>query len=201
MSIVQAAPVDGWGKDAFAHWRSRFVRLHLDLGCGDARFARREALGTPDLAVVGIDTCLANVRIRPKTMPPNLRLIEADARAIGSLPAPGGADRITINFPYGSLLHWLVDEGDACISALTTIAAPGAALEIRTNASALKEIGVAPEDVERSLRDAFARQRAWGVRITTMGQAALRGFPSTWARRIGSGRPTTALEIIARRIE
>lgn len=183
-----------------AHWRARFPRLHLDLGCGDARLARREALDAPDLGVVGIDTCLDNVRVPRKDKPANLRLIAADARAIAAMPGLHGAHRITVNFPYGSLLRWIVDDADGWIDALTTTAAPGATLEIRINASALREIGVVPEEGDRRLRDAFTRRGAWRARFGTMGPTELRAFPSTWARRIGYGRETTALEIVARRV-
>lgn len=183
-----------------AHWRARFPRLHLDLGCGDARFARREALGEPDLGVVGIDTCLDNVRIPRKDIPANLRLIAADGRAIATMPGLHGAHRITVNFPYGSLLRWIVDDGDGWIDALTMAVTPGATLEIRVNASALREIGAVPQEVERRLRDAFARRGEWRARFGTMGRTELRAFPSTWARRIGYGRETTALEVVARRV-
>ncbi len=200
ISVIQAARVDDPNEESLAHWRAHFSRLHLDLGCGDARFAHREAIRKPDLAVVGIDTCLDNVRIPRRSPPPNLRLIEVDARSIGALPALGGADRITVNFPYGSLLHWMVDDAEQCLEALTTVAAPAATLETRINTSALGEIGAVQEDVTRHLADAFARRRDWSTQFGTMDRAALRAFPSTWARRIGSGRDTTALEVVARRI-
>lgn len=197
-SVISAARVGDPIAESLADWRARFSRLHLDLGCGDARFALGEARGTPDCAVVGFDTCLDNVRIRRNALPPNLRLIQADARTIGALPALGGADRITINFPYGSLLRWIVDDADGCLELLTRTATAGAMLEIRMNASALREIGIAPEDVERCLRDAFASREHWNARFRTMGGAELRLFPSSWARRIGYGRETSALEVIAR---
>lgn len=200
-TVVSAARVDGPDAEPLADWRARSSRLHLDLGCGDAHFAHREALGTPDLAVVGIDTCLDNVRIRRKAMPPNLRLLQADARDMAAQPALRGAGRITVNFPYGSLLRWIVDDTNECIDVLTMVAATRATLEIRINASALREIGAGLEDVTRHLGDAFARRCDWSTRHGTMDQAELRAFPSTWARRIGSGREATALEVVARRAE
>ena len=149
--------------------------------------------------MVGIDTCLDNVSIRHRAMPPNLRLIRADARNIATQSALRAADRITVNFPFGSLLRWLVDDADACIETLTEVAATGGMLEIRINASALREIGAAREGVARHLSDALAHHSGWSTRSGTMDQAALRAFPSTWGRRLGSGRESTALEVIARR--
>jgi len=197
---VSAARIVGPGEDVLARWRDRFQRLHLDLGCGDARFALQAARGTPDLGVVGIDTCLDNVRVPRRYVPANLRLIQADGRDIAGLPGLQGADRITINFPYGSLLRWIVDGGTGFIDRLATVAASGAMLEIRINASALREIGSAPAEFEPGLVDAFARRREWKTAFQTMGQSDLRRFPSTWARRIGYGRETTALLVVARRV-
>ena len=197
--VVSAVRVDGSDAEPLARWRPQFPRLYLDLGCGDARFAHREALARPEFGVVAIDTCLDNVRVRSRAMPPNLRLIQGDARAVTEEPALRGADRITVNFPYGSLLRWIVGDPAGCIDALTEVASDHAALEIRINASALREIDAGPDDVGRHLVDALERRRNWSACSGMMDRAALRAFPSTWARRIGSGRETTALEVVARR--
>jgi ubiquinone/menaquinone biosynthesis C-methylase UbiE len=200
ISVVHRAPAVDRGEESLAQWRARFPWLHLDLGCGDARFALREARLTTELGVVGIDTCLDNLRIPRRSMPANLRLIQADGRDIVGLPGVYRAERITINFPYGSLLRWIVDDADACIDELTMVTMSRATLEIRINVSALREIGAPPEDVERRLLDAFAQQSDWRAAFRTMDRAELRAFPSTWARRIGYGRETTALLVIARRV-
>ncbi len=201
--------------DSLARWRAGFPRLHLDLGCGDARFARGEALAAPDLAVVGIDTCLDNVRLPRRSPLPNLRLIKADARSIRALAAFGGADRITINFPHGSLLRWIVGDGEECLDALMSATGPETTLEIRINASGVREIGIAPGEVERRLWDAFARRGEWRAglarwtgprsgRFRRAGRAgsAMAGRPPRWrSLPTGSGDPPSAGPVMMQEAE
>lgn len=78
-------------------WCARFAVLHVDLGTGDAAYALRLARQRPDLGVVGIDTCLDQVRGNPRRWPANLALLRCDAaRAPAALD--GRVHRVTVNF-------------------------------------------------------------------------------------------------------
>ena len=179
-------------------WANGYPTLHIDLGTGDGAFATGLARRRPDVAMIAIDTCLDHLDGSARRRPANLRFVRLDARdwPMGLLPV---ADRVTINFPYGSLLRGLVEGDPALLARLGTLLGPGSRLDIRVNASALAATGLdplgGPADIAAALDD------IGGLRVARreLGQAELRSFPSTWAKRLGYGKPTGAWLIEAAR--
>lgn len=172
-------------------WASGHPTLHVDLGTGDGAFAIGLARRRPDLAVIAIDTCLDHLDGSVRRRPGNLRFLRLDALdwPAGLLPT---ADAVTVNFPYGSLLHGLVEGDPALLARLDVLLGPGSRLEVRVNASALVATGLdpwlGPPDIAAALGGIS------GLRATSrdFGQAELRSFTSTWAKRLGYGKPTSA---------
>jgi hypothetical protein len=109
----------------------------------------------------------------------------------------GLAAIITINFPWGSLLTGLLQEVPTPRDGLTTLARPGARLEIRLNAGALAEAGWSLDAggvrIVTGLRQAGFR--VWPP--AAVDAAALSVCPTTWARRLAFGRDPRALHIRA----
>ena len=92
---------------ALLAWAGDYPDLTLDLGAGDARYARDLAHAMPDRAVLAVDTCGTNATRQLRKAPGNLRFLIADARSLphqlSSLDCT-----VVINFPWGSLLAALL---------------------------------------------------------------------------------------------
>lgn len=169
-------------------WLAGFETLHLDLGTGDGAYALRLARERPDVAVLGIDTCLDHLTKPARRGLPNLRFLACDATS-GPAWLRGRADAISINFPYGALLHALVG-GEGAAEAIFALARPGARIEIRVNASAGVAHGLPFETVREGLARTLGNVTPRGASVRVVPSATLRSFPSTWAKRIAYGRPT-----------
>jgi trans-aconitate methyltransferase len=163
----------------------------LDLGAGDGRFVARMARTYPDSLAIGVDACRENLVEHSRRAPENAVFIVSNALALpGDLA--GIATRLTINFPWGSLLTALLDD-PAFSARLVSLVRPGASLEVVLNAGALAEMAWSLEAgaarIQSNLRAAgFALRSplAWGV-------AELRAYPTTWAHRLAFGRDPRAV--------
>src|SRR5207249_2947150 len=96
-------------KATLVSWLVAYRDVLIDLGTGDGRYVRYIAQTHPDWAVIGLDSCRENLCAISRTAPSNALYVIADA---GSLPRElyGLASRITINFPWGSLLRGLLED-------------------------------------------------------------------------------------------
>ncbi|HEY1014365.1 MAG TPA: class I SAM-dependent methyltransferase, partial [Herpetosiphonaceae bacterium] len=125
------------------------VRAHrevaIDLGTGDGRFVLALACRAPATLAIGVDSCREQLRDSSRQAPANALYLIANAER---LPAAlnGLAGKITVNFPWGSLLGGLLAADSAVLEGLGRIARPGAELELRLNGGALAEAGWAFED-------------------------------------------------------
>jgi 16S rRNA (adenine(1408)-N(1))-methyltransferase len=97
----------------------------------------------------------------------------------------GVADRVTVLFPWASLLHGVVRPEAAVLRALARIARPGATLEVVINRSAL------PCD-EQGLAE---RYRAAGIIVGRMQWMSQSAYRTTWGRRVTHG--SNALHVVA----
>ena len=150
---------------------------------------RRTARLESRVLFVGVDAIADNLRDASRRASPNSlfgRLALEDAP--GELS--GLADRLTVLFPWGSLLRALsLPDGDG-LSRLRAICRPGA--EVRF----LFELDSDPRVLERRYLEAgFALA---GRRISV---EEARALPTTWAKKLGfSGRPRIFCEFQGRAI-
>jgi hypothetical protein len=169
----------------------------IDLGTGDGRFVLHTARAHPARYSIGIDACRDNLYEASRRAPTNaLFLIEN----ICALPAElaGLASAITINFPWGTLLAGLLDDGSPLLESLTRLARPGATLEIRLNGGALAEAGYSLEAGGDRVRQLA---RLAGFRVAPPERLVagdLRAYPTTWAKRLAFGRDPRALYLAGR---
>lgn len=178
----------------FEAFSRQYSRLHLDLGTGDGTFVVRNARSDADLGVVGIDTCLDHLRGAIRHYPANAMFIRSDARSLPDTFS-GSFNRVSINFPYGSLLEAILD-GDRKLQAeITRVTRDRAEIEIIVNESALAGLGI-PFDAGRELVRRFGEGMT-GFRTSTsdMTAADLRNFPSGWSRKLGYGRHPRAIRL------
>ncbi len=176
---------------------SGYGDILIDIGTGDGRYVRHVARTCPGRFAIGVDACRENLREVSRVAPPNAVFVIANALALPDDLA-GLAAQVTINFPWGSLLDGLLAGHPTLLAGLRTIMRPGADLEIRLNESALAEAGW-------PLADGGARVRrvlqAGGFTVEPplpMDAVALRACPTSWARRLATGREPRALYLPAR---
>jgi 16S rRNA (adenine(1408)-N(1))-methyltransferase len=173
-----------------------YAQLWLDIGTGDGRFVEQVAKTHSDTLVVGLDACRENlVRVSKRALPNTLFVI-ANAEKL-PLELAGLADLLTINFPWGSLLEGLLVANSSVISNLQLVARPEARVEIRLNESALLAAGWTFEGGCTQLRRVL-QSNGFEVDLDyQLTKATLQSFPSTWAKRLGSGDCGSALFLTA----
>jgi 16S rRNA (adenine(1408)-N(1))-methyltransferase len=168
------------------------------------------AAAEPDRLVVGVDAsaaAMAEASRRAARRPgrgglPNARFVVAAAEA---LPAglDGLADRVTVHFPWGSLLRGLLTADPAIMGGLARTLRPGATLTLLVSATDRdRGAGVGPvgEAGLATLADAYAAHGLVVTRVRPATAADVAASRSTWGRRLGAGdrRPAWLLE--ARRV-
>jgi 16S rRNA (adenine(1408)-N(1))-methyltransferase len=173
-----------------------YAHTWLDLGTGDGRFVQHMARALPRTLVVGVDACRENLRVQSRRSAPNALFAIANAL---DMPAAldGIAHRVSINFPWGSLLEALV-EGDArLLDGLQRISRADALLEIRLNGGALLQHDLdAVEGVER-VRAVLTRAGWRCSQPSQLGPRQLRDLPSSWAQRLAFGPQPWAIGLRA----
>jgi 16S rRNA (adenine(1408)-N(1))-methyltransferase len=171
-----------------------YAHVLIDLGTGDGRFVRHVAAACPTTFAIGVDACRENLRDSSRRAPANALYLIANALALPP-GLDGLATRLTVNFPWGSLLAALLAGDPALMERLAGLARPGALVEVRLNAGALAEAGWPLMEGSRRVRQAL---RAGGFDIgpaVELGPCELRACPTTWARRLAFGRDPRALEL------
>jgi trans-aconitate methyltransferase len=175
-----------------------YDRVHLDLGTGDGRFVRHIAQTYPHRFVIGIDACRENLCEGSRRAPSNALFVVANAQTLP--PALHGlATTVTINFPWGSLIHGLLDNDGVMLASLMSVIQRGAELEVRLNGGALSEAGWTFEDGARQVRHVLTLN-GFDVCVPSVLRAQdLKAFPTTWAKRLAFGRDPRAVYLRAAR--
>jgi 16S rRNA (adenine(1408)-N(1))-methyltransferase len=145
----------------------------IDVGTGDGQFVCRTAAEQATTLCVGLDPVGANMttssaRVTKKPARGGLRNILFVIASVEDFPPElaGTADKITINFPWGSLLRVLIEPNEAVLAQLANLGRPGTEILILLNYSVLqdesylKRLGmpvVSAETLHESLRAAYQR--------------------------------------------
>jgi 16S rRNA (adenine(1408)-N(1))-methyltransferase len=175
-----------------------YREVAVDLGTGDGRYVRQLARRERDCLAIGIDLCRENLREVSRRAPDNALYLIADALALPAELA-GVATRISINFPWGSLIQGLLCADLGLYEGLMMLAvSSGAWLDIKLNERALAVTGWSLDDGERPLRK---NMRDAGVQLASfavLDRVALRDCQTSWAKRIAHGEDVRALHLRAR---
>lgn len=159
----------------------------MDVGTGDGRYVRYVARTCPAWFSIGIDACRENLRANSRQAPDNALFVIANALTLPT-ELHARANRIVVNFPWGSLLEGLLAGDPPLLGSLIALARPGATLDIRLNAGAFAALGrPAEEGLQRAQQALHQRGLAVGA-PQSLDRAALRAYPSTWAKRLAHGR-------------
>ena len=196
MQRVQGSNIRAIDAVEVAAWAASYRDVIVDLGTGDGRFVRDLARACPERAAIGVDTCQANLASFSRSAPGNALLLAGDALALPH-DLCGLATRVTVNFPWGSLLRGLLDGHGGLFDGLRAVGRSGASLEIRLNAGALGEQGWALDAGGEQVAEVLERAGFAVGLIGVMGRDQLRGYPTTWAKRLAFGRDPRAIEVNA----
>jgi 16S rRNA (adenine(1408)-N(1))-methyltransferase len=168
------------------------------------------AAAEPDRLVVGVDASAAAMaeasrragRRAGRGGLANALFVVAAAEA---LPAEldGLADRVTVHFPWGSLLHGLLTADPAVLGGLARVLRPGATLSMLVSSTARdSRAGVGPID-QRSLAALAGAYHQSGLAVTRVRPATLDDVAasrSTWGKRLGAGAQRPAWLLQATRV-
>ena len=178
----------------------------MDLGTGDGRFVLAAAAAAPERLVVGVDAsaaAMAEASRRAARRPergglPNALFVVAAAEALPR-ELDGLADRVTVHFPWGSLLRGLVAADPAVMGGLVRVLRPGATLSMLLSSTARdRGAGVEPigEQTLAAMADAYAGHGLTVTSVRPATPADVAATRSTWGRRLGAGtrRPAWLLE-------
>lgn len=122
----------------------KYTQTHLDLGTGDGKFVYREAKENPSTLYIGIDVIpnhMSHFAWKATRKPSrgglkgdNLRFIVS---SVDDLPddLERIADKITINFPWGSLLKSVTKPSEYTFRKISKLARPDSRLTIILNRS------------------------------------------------------------------
>ena len=179
-----------------AAWLGLCRDVLIDIGTGDGRYVQHVARAHPTCSAIGIDACRENLRSSSRTAPRNALYLIANAQAL-ACELYGLATRITINFPWGSLLEGLLDVDPGLLGGIKAIARPGAVLEVRLNGGALASIGWSLEAGGEQVREVLGANGFAAAAPTHLNAQALRACPTTWAKRLAFGPDPQALYLHA----
>ncbi len=166
---------------------ARFRAVHVDFGTGDGTFVRRTAKLEPDVLFVGVDAIADNLRDASRRAGANalfgrLALEEAPGELAGL------ADRLTILFPWGSLLRAVTSAEPDALARLRALCKAGA--EVRF----LFELVSDAHSIESRYREAGLALSGQPVTIEEA-----RALPTTWSKKLGfSGKQRSFWEFRGR---
>ncbi len=163
--------------------------MHVDFGTGDGTFVRRWAKLEPDVLFIGVDAIPDNLRDASRRAQSNClfgRLSLEDAP--GELA--GFADRLTVLFPWGSLLRAVSLAEPGPLARLGAMCKPGAEVCF------LFELGSDSHTLERAYLD-----HGFALSGRPVPVEAARALPTTWAKKLGfSGKNRSFWEFRGRAV-
>ena len=186
--------------DRLAAGVAGYDEVLIDVGTGDGRYVLHVARTSPTWFAVGVDACRDNLRKVSRKAPSNALYVIANALALPKEELDGMASKVTINFPWGSLLTGLLNGEPVLLEGLLAISRPGATLEVRLNAGALAEAGYTLESGGARIRQAL-HEGGFEVAgdLLRLDARQLRQCPTTWAKRLAYGRDPRAAFLRAMR--
>ncbi len=178
----------------------------IDVGTGDGRAVLETAAAQPATLVVGIDANAASMAEASRRAAGPVRKGGLD-NAMFVLAAAGAppeelralAARVTVLFPWGSLLRGCLGGDPAVARGIAQLLAPGGILEFLlapADRDRLNGLPTGPADVIEAAARTFEALRLRLIEARTASDAEVRASGSTWARRLLSN-PATRRDVLA----
>ena len=200
--------------ESAAEMRSRYTHCLVDVGTGDGRFVLREAREHPDTLVIGVDAvaeAMTASAVKSRRKPakggaPNALFVVSAAEELpGALV--GLADRLVVNFPWGSLLRALVEPIEPMLRALVALTEPGARFLFLLNSSVfededyLQRLALPALDPERVRQDLVPTYHRAGLVVEEIQELAGDApHRTSWGQRLVRGSSRTTL-LLGGRVE
>lgn len=190
--------------EAFQQKLASYRSVTVDLGTGDGRNVYRKAKADPETLYIGIDPAKDNmteIAVKLCKKPAkggleNVLLVPATAEAMPDL-LEGVAQKVTVLFPWGTLLEGVVKPVDAILDAVVKAAENGAAFEFITTYSdrceenTIESRGLPTLSLEYFNGEYRNTLLAHGLAVTAvelLDNDYVKGFDSLWAKRLAFGR-------------
>lgn len=196
--------------------RSTAVRTVVDLGTGDGRAVHHLAGEHPDWCCLGLDAlddAMAETAARSARKParggrPNACFLRASAEAVPE-ELHGVADEVRVTLPWGRLLEGIVVPDPVVLGGIATLGRPGAEVAVVLNGE------IWAESLPARFRDlpAPTTEHVAAVVVPALGAAGVtidevrwlsaeeaHAIPTTWARRLGHGRPHPRFLLLGGRV-
>ncbi|MDJ0836055.1 MAG: class I SAM-dependent methyltransferase [Acidobacteriota bacterium] len=140
MLVQRGKKQERMDSESFHALTQSYESLQIDLGTGDGRFVLREARERPTRLCIGLDavgdnlapTASKAMRKPAKGGAPNALFVIAPVERMPEM-LRGKADRITVNFPWGSLLNAVVEPDRKIMADILSLGAPNAGIELLIN--------------------------------------------------------------------
>src|SRR5688572_27906362 len=137
MRIVNGTKVMDASHDLIHSLLSDSRQKVIDLGAGDGRYVYESARTDPATLYIAIDPdaeTLADYAFRASRKPArggvaNALFVVASVEALPS-ELTGIADRVRVNFPWGSLMRGLLEPDPSIVRAILSLAKPGGNIEL-----------------------------------------------------------------------
>jgi len=185
----------------------------VDLGTGDGRAVVATAAACPETFILGVDAdagAMAEASRRAAGRPSRGGLANASFVADGVERLPAGlegiADRVTVRFPWGSLLRGALGIDHDVAGSIARLVAPGGELELtlsRIERDRVADGGPAPfgaADLDR-LSVVFGSLGLDCIEARRLTASEVLATRSTWARRLRAGnadRPVWRVTFVRR---
>jgi 16S rRNA (adenine(1408)-N(1))-methyltransferase len=174
----------------------------VDLGTGDGRFVLAAAREDPRALVIGIDADASSMvecsrRAVRRDALPNALFVVAAAEALPP-ELHVAAARVTVHFPWGSLLRGLVTGEPDVAGQIASTATADARIELLLSARPSDHLPWLPRVDGETASRVGAAFAARGFRVRTAGRATpedVVAAQSTWAKRLGNGREAWSIRL------
>lgn len=211
MKVIKGKKTFEMGRSELEELVEGFAEIVVDIGTGDGKFVYKLAQAHPEWFCIGIDSTQANLeeysaKIYKKPSRGGLSNAIYVIASAEDLPQElnGLADRIYVNFPWGSLLERVVRGGQTVLSNLVRISAAAAIVEMLINYSLFTdpvpvEVRELPEltldYIDHKLAPAYAKVGIIVVQREILGKDELKEIPTTWSKKLAYGREPRTLHI------
>jgi 16S rRNA (adenine(1408)-N(1))-methyltransferase len=215
MRILNGTKVIDATGDVINALRSDDRTTVIDLGAGDGRYVYESARDDAAALFVAIDPdaeTLSDYAFRASRKPARGGVENAVfvVASVEALPPElvGIADRVRVNFPWGSLMRGLLEPDASVVRAVLGLAKPGGRVELVVSYDPSHDTGafhgpplplLDAAYLESTLLPAYRSAGAVVVESRRLTQDEALAIPSTWGRRLLHARPRDVFWIAMRK--
>lgn len=188
-----------------------FSEVHIDLGTGNGKYVFDLALKNPDILFLGIEPTASNLyeysKKANKNKLPNLIYIITSIENIDN-DLNGMADKVYVNFPWGTLLEAIVKDMPELLSKIAQLGKKGALYNFTFAYSTIHE----PNEIEKRnlpiLNDDYLKSSLYDIYIkvgliiescVNLAPEDINKFGTLWAKKLFLGKSRDVYNIISKK--